>query len=150
MSAVAVRKVPVVRRPSNVRSARTAAEVRRKRNSALRYRSVVRIVAALCIVTVMVVGYLWLLANVTRLNYELAKATQQKTRLLDESLRLDDEIAHLESRERLAAVAATLRMNEPRRFGVAVVSPVQETATAARTDAARGVALLPAITDWLR
>jgi len=136
------------RRP---RTARNAAQTRRKRSVSLRYRSIVRIVGTLGVVTLMVVGYLWLMANVTKMNYEYAKATHERTRLLDQTSRLDDQIAHLESRERLAAIAAKLGMTEPARFGVATLTPLQSLAAVQTSgQAVRGVALLPAITDWLR
>jgi cell division protein FtsL len=117
----------------------------------LRYRSIVNIVGTLGVVTIMIVGYLWLMANVTKMNYEYAKATHERTRLLDQTSRLDDQIAHLESRERLAAIASKLGMTEPARFGVATLAPLEPIAESqASRQAVRGVALLRPITDWLR
>ena len=153
MSASALQQhVGPVRRPrTTARTARNAAHSRRQRTASLRYRSSLRIVGALGAVTLLVVGYLWLMANVTKLNYEYAKATHERVRLLDQAARLDDQIAQLESRERLAAIAAKLGMVDPSRFDVASLTPLPpQTETASSQRAVRGVALLPAITDWLR
>ena len=59
-----------------------------------------------------------------RLNYELGKEAQVRARLTDQTTRLDDQIARLESRERLARVAAALGMREPESFA-AVTLPVE-------------------------
>jgi cell division protein FtsL len=150
-SALQSRVQPASRPRTTARTARNAAHSRRKRTVSLRYRSIVRIVGWLGAATILVVGYLWLMANVTKMNYEYAKATQERTQLLERTGRLDDQIAQLESRERLAAVAAQLGMSESAHFSVATLA-----ASGSRADARvsrralRGVALLPAITDWLR
>jgi cell division protein FtsL len=150
-SALQYRAQPARRPRGNARVARVAAQTRRKRSLSLRYRSIVRIIQTLAAATVLIVGYLWLMANVTRMNYEYARATHERTQLLDETTALEDQIARLESRERLADLAAKLGMNEPARFSVAVLtaSPTH-VATEQPPPAVRGVTLLPAITDWLR
>jgi cell division protein FtsL len=98
------------------RAGRTAARLRRSRTSRRRYRSVARILGTVAALTLLVVVYLALAANVVRLNYALAKVAQERTQLLDRTSRLDDQIARLESRERLAAVAAGLGMRQPGTF----------------------------------
>jgi diadenosine tetraphosphatase ApaH/serine/threonine PP2A family protein phosphatase len=51
--------------------------------------------------------------------------TEQKSALLDETNQLDDRIAQLESRERLADVASRLHMHDPRVYAVVdVPNPV--------------------------
>jgi hypothetical protein len=129
----------------NVRSARGAAERRRKRSGALRYRSIVQMLLVLGTVTLGVVVYLGLLANVTRLTYEQARLDQTHARLVDDAARLDDQVARLESRDRLAVIAARLGMRESRRFDLAVVPPER-----ADVVAQRNVLLIPAIASWLR
>jgi hypothetical protein len=144
VSAAALRQPAAPRK--NARAARGAAERRRVRTSSLRYRSFAYIIGSLGGFTLLVVFYLALMSNVTRLNYEYGKLAHERTRLLDESVRLDDQVARLESRERLAIVAARLGMIEPRRVDVAAL-PHTRPVTA---EPANGIALLPAISAWLR
>jgi hypothetical protein len=106
------------------RAGRTAARVRRSRTRRERYRGIRRILGTVGTLTICVVVYLALAANVMRLNYALGKEVQARARLADETTRLDDQIARLESRERLARVAAALGMHEPRSFA-AVTLPVE-------------------------
>jgi hypothetical protein len=148
MSAAALQYRPEpARKPrGNVRAARGAATVRRKRTASLRYRSIIRTIATLAVVTFAVVAYLALMANVTRMNFEYTKVAHERARLLDETVRLDDQIAHLQSRERLAAVAVRLGMRASRQFQVATLPPPPRIAE----QPAHGLALLPAVSDWLR
>ncbi len=90
--------------------------------------------------TLAIVVYLSLMANVTRMNYDLSRSVRVKTQLVDESSRLDDKIARLSSRERLAQLAAKLHMQQPQTF--AQVTLPQEHVAAAP----RGLAFLP----WLK
>ena len=71
---------------------------------------------AIALVPVMI--YVLLMGNLTALNYSLAQATEQKSALVEETLRLDDRIAQLESRDRLAGVAARLHMSDPHAYAV--------------------------------
>lgn len=98
------------------RSGRTAALRRRVRTKRLRHKALGRVTAVVVASTLSIVVYLALMANVTRLNYELTKSTHERIRLQDESGRLEDRIARLESRERLASVANRLGMHEAQRF----------------------------------
>ena len=129
----------------NVRSARGAAERRRKRSGTLRYRSIVNMLLIVSGLTLCVVVYLGLLANVTRLTYDQARLDRTHARLVDETTGLDDQIARLESRDRLAVIAARLGMRESRRFDVAVVPPQHPDVVAQHN-----VLLVPAIASWLR
>jgi len=92
--------------------------VQRRRGHRLRarYRALVRIVSTVGALTAIVVLYLVLLTNVTRLNYELTKAAGERAGLVEESGRLDDQIARLESRDRLSLLAARLGMHESLTF----------------------------------
>jgi cell division protein FtsL len=114
-----------VARGSGSRAGRTAAALRRGRTRRRRYETTLRIVATVGVLTMAVVFYLGLAANVMRLNYELGKMVRERSRLVDETQRLDDQIAQLQSRDRLAAVAASLGMRQADTF-VAVVVPLPE------------------------
>ena len=125
------------------RAARTAADRRRARTLRSRYTLFSRILVAATLVTVVVCAYLALMANVTRMNYQIAKARAEESRLLDQTARNEDRIARLESRERLAAVAASLRMHEAARF---VLVRLPEPPVVA--DAPRGLAFLSSVAPW--
>jgi hypothetical protein len=62
--------------------------------------------------------YVLLMGNLTALNYSLAQATQTKSALVEETMRLDDHIAQLQSRERLADLAGRMNMHDPSRYAV--------------------------------
>jgi len=65
---------------------------------------------------------------------------KDRARLLEETARLDDRIARLESRERLAGFAVRLHMAEPQTFAQVTVPP----------DAAPPSGHRIALLDWLR
>ncbi len=144
-SAAAYRREPA-RRPErvNVRAARAAGELRRKRAVGARHLPILRIVASLGFATVAIAVFLALQGNATRMNYELSKAVREQTRLVDANARLDDKIARLESRERLALLAAGMHMHEAGKFTVAVVPAPRQA-----IEKPHGLAFLP-IADWLR
>ena len=97
---------------------------RRRRNARLaQYGSCARIVGALCGVLAPVMIYVMLTSNLTSMNYALAAAETQRTQMQQDLQRLDDRIAHLESRERLAQVAAKLGMRDPSRYEVVTLTP---------------------------
>jgi len=98
--------------------AREAARRRGRRTRLQNYAMPARIALAFAIVLVPVMVYVLLMGNLTALNYSLAQATQQKTALVEETMRLDDHIAQLQSRERLAVLAARLHMRDPREYAV--------------------------------
>jgi len=126
---------------TGTRSGRTAARGRRGRTTRLRYAVSARIFAIVGMLTLAIVVYLGLMANVTRMNYDLSKTLHEKARVLDESSRLDDQIARLSSRERLAQLAGRLQMTEPSTFAQ-ITLPVQRAAPAT----SRGLAFL----TWLK
>jgi cell division protein FtsL len=123
------------------RAGRAAVNARRAHRKRVRYAYLVRVVATVGLVTLVVVTYLALMANVTRMNYELSKNAQTQATLAADSARLDDRIARLESRERLVAIAAKLGMHDPQTFAAVVVPPV-----AARAPEPSGIAFL----SWLK
>ncbi|GAC1310536.1 MAG: hypothetical protein NVSMB21_18600 [Vulcanimicrobiaceae bacterium] len=127
-------------RTAGTRSGRTAAVVRRERSRTRRYASFTRIFATAGMLTFAIVFYLGLMANVTRMNYELSKTVRTETTLVDESSRLDDRIARMVTRERLALLAKRLGMREPESFA-RVAIPVEHP-----TPSTRGIAFL----TWLK
>ena len=128
------------------RSARTASLARRARNRRLRYRSVGRIISTLSGLTIAVLVYLALLANVTRLHYEIGRVQHERARLADRVLRNDDEIAQLASPERLAVFAQRLGLREPRAFAVVEMPRPRQRAA----PPPRGVAaLLPVVVNFV-
>jgi len=139
------RQVVAPRSRAGSRAGRTAAEQRRERTAALRNRTLVRIVAGLFVATIGVVTYLALMANVTRLDYEISKAGREQTRLVEEGIRLDDQIARLESRDRLARIAAQLGMRDAQAFTVATLPAPPRTVPAPPA----GLAFLT-MQKWLR
>jgi len=128
------------------RSARNASVKRRARNRRLRYRLIGRTVAGLSVTTVVILVYLALLANITRLNYEVGRAKQARAQISMQVLRREDEIARLASRDKLEAIAASLGMREPSAFAVVAVPPGPR--HIAREPG--GVALLSGMAGWLR
>ncbi len=101
---------------SGTRAGRTAVRRRRARTRRERYTNLVRIFATTAVLVLVVTVYLALMANVTRMNYELAKLAQQRAALLDVTAANDDAIANAESNERLRAYAKKLGMHEPQTF----------------------------------
>ena len=66
--------------------------------------------------TVVVVAYLGLVGNVERMNYDLGKSEGERAKLVATSGQLDDQLARLRSRDRLAQIASQLGMHESRAF----------------------------------
>ncbi len=103
------------RRAASATKRRTA---RAKRRNAIAFGRTLAIVA---LAAVPVLIYVMLTARLTSTSYALAQANQTKATLLEETQRLDDRIARLESPERLAAVAAQLHMHDPHQYAVVAV-----------------------------
>ncbi|MBV9102056.1 MAG: hypothetical protein JO060_00605 [Candidatus Eremiobacteraeota bacterium] len=123
------------------RTARNASAARRLRVRRQRYRSIGLWVRGLGLATAVVLLYLGLLANITRLNYEVSHAKQARARIALGILRNADVIARLESRENLEAMAARLGMREPETFVAIALPPPRRSAKAAD-----GVAFLGGVT----
>ncbi len=114
---------------------------RRRRSSVFaHYGSSVRVLSIVALVLAPVMVYVMLTSNLTSLNYALANAEGQRTVLQQDVQRLDDQIAHLESRERLSQVAAQLGMRDPARFEIVTLAPPPH------DEEAGGIAFL----GWLR
>lgn len=123
------------------RAGRGAVTRRRARSRRVRYAAVVRIVATLAILTLGVFIYLALMANVTRMSYELTRNAQTRAKLIDETTRLDQRLGELESRERLARIAKDLGMKESATMSVARLPEPPAPS--------HGGAFLASLTAWL-
>ena len=113
---------------------------RRRRSLLAHYGSTARVLSIVALVLAPVMVYVMLTSNLTSLNYALANAEGQRTVLQQDVQRLDDQIAHLESRERLSQVAAQLGMRDPARFEIVTLAP------AVHDEGTGGIAFL----GWLR
>ncbi len=131
---------PDERPRTGTRAGRGAVSRRRARTRQLRNAGFTRLFSTVFVVTLAVVIYLGLMANVTRMNYGLTKAAREKAQLVDATSRLDDRIARLESRERLDALARRLGMRESQSFIAVTVPPEQH------PQVERGLAFL----TWLK
>jgi len=98
--------------------ARDAARRRSRLTRMHGYAMLARIAAVFAVVLVPVMIYVLLMGNLTALNYSLAHATEKKLALQEETMRLDDRITHLQSRERLADLAARLHFHDPHMYAV--------------------------------
>jgi cytochrome c-type biogenesis protein CcmH/NrfG len=104
--------------PRVYQNARDAARKRGRRTRMQGYSMLARIATVVAIVLVPIMIYVLLMGNLTALNYSLAHATQQKIELQEETMRLDDRIAQLQSRERLADLATRLHFHDPQVYAV--------------------------------
>jgi hypothetical protein len=109
------RVVPELRRIDRVRHATSH---RRRRTRRRMHRPVLAILTVVIAVLVPLLAYVTLTANLTSLNFALARAERERTALVDESQRLDDRIARLQSPERLAALAVKLKLHDPHVYAV--------------------------------
>jgi hypothetical protein len=141
--AVAAPRVETAKpRVANVRTAKNATQKRRAHAVRSRYATIWRFSAALALGLILVMTYLMLTANVTSLNYAVARAERERAGLQSETMRLDDRLAQLRSDSRLARVAAKLNMRDPQQFAL-VKMPVQRL-----HNDDRHIALLSAISGW--
>ncbi|MGB8268000.1 MAG: hypothetical protein WCE44_16885 [Candidatus Velthaea sp.] len=106
---------PSPRERGRARSATKRRTQRARRRNTVAFGRIIVIVAAAALPVLI---YVMLTAWLTSTSYALAHATQAKAHLLEESQRLDDRIARLESPERLALVAAQLHMHDPHVYAV--------------------------------
>lgn len=125
---------------TGTRAGRGAVSRRRARSRQQRYAGLRRLLATVFVLTFAVVVYLGLVANVTRVNYALAKTARHKARLVDTTSRLDDRIARLQSREHLDALARRLGMHDAQTFMAVNLPPERH------EQAPRGLAFL----TWLK
>jgi len=112
---------PAPRRAPQPRGADRArhATRRRTRRKRLRLQRPVFVVLSLAtLAMMMMLVYVQLTAAVTSTTYKLAQAHRERAALLADSLQNDETIAQLQAPERLAAIAGTLRMHDPRVYAV--------------------------------
>ena len=98
--------------------ARHAARRRTRRNRRRMHRPAVAMILLAFAVLVPLLIYVTLTANLTSLNFALSRAEHERTAIATETQRLDDKIAGLQSPERLAALAAKLRLHDPHVYAV--------------------------------
>jgi len=98
--------------------ARDAARRRVRRTRLRGYAMLARITLVVAVVLAPIMTYVLMMGNLTALNYSLAQANAQKLELQEETMRLDDRIAALKSRDRLADLAARLHMHDPHIYAV--------------------------------
>src|ERR1700761_1979458 len=99
-------------------TARDAARKRGRRTKMQGYSMLARIATIFAVVLVPVMIYVLLMGNLTALNYSLAKATQKKIELQEETMRLDDRTARREPRDRLAELAVKMHLHDPHVYAV--------------------------------
>lgn len=108
-------------RPVRIEKPRTvAAATQRRRGRTARARTAVlaRVCAATFVVMALLMGYVVLTSTFTGLSYAVARNSATREALQEETIRLDDRIAALQSDARLADIAARMGMREPERFAV--------------------------------
>lgn len=124
--------------------ARSASRQRARRAKRRSYSGFLRVATGVALLALPVMVYVMLTAHMTSLNYALAHASVHKSQLLEETARLDDRIAHLDSREHLAAIAAQLNMHDAREYAVVTLPDV------APKPSPHGIAFLGSVGDWLK
>ncbi len=107
-------------RPERPRSdrARHAARRRKHRTRRAMHRPAIAMILLAFAVLIPLLIYVTLTANLTSLNFALSRAEHERTALSTETQRLDDKIAGLQSPERLAALAASLKLHDPHVYAV--------------------------------
>jgi hypothetical protein len=106
---------PEPRRVVHVR----AATIRRVRRTRRRMRAPVLALLTLTIVALLpLLAYVTLTSRLTSLNYALVHTDLERTALLEDTQRLDERIARLQSPDRLAALAVKLKLHDPHVYAV--------------------------------
>ena len=106
------------KRITNPRRARTATKNRIVQNNRARYTGLMRVGMVLGITLAALMSYVMLTSNMTQLTYSLAKAQHQREQLQEQTVRLDEQLATLQSDDRLAGIAAKLGMKDPQQFAL--------------------------------
>lgn len=118
---------------------------RRARTSRIAHAGLLRIVLTAMAVTLCVMAYVTLTAMLTRTNYQVVRVERERVALRDETLQLEDRLARLRSRDRLAALATKLGMQEA---GAYAVVEIPRPAVPAPAD--RGLAFFPSLAGWIK
>lgn len=108
-------RAPRIEKPRSV-----AAATQRRRGRTARARSAVlaRVCAVTFVVLALLMGYVVLTATFTGLSYAVSRNAATREALQEETIRLDDRIAALQSDARLADIAGRMGMHEPQRFAI--------------------------------
>jgi hypothetical protein len=141
---IALKAMPPEPHLRHVERGRSATRRRFRHAHRRSYIGFLRVGAAAAVFVVPLMLYVMLTANLTSLNYKLARVEAEKIALQAETMRQEDRIAKLESRERLAALAAQLKMRDPQVYAVISLPQAQPTPAPAH-----GIALLGAMNQWL-
>lgn len=104
--------------PRRVERVRTATRRRTRRTKRATHAPLIGVGVLTLAILVPLLLFVMFTANVTASNYALARAEHERTALMEETQRLDDRIARLQSPERLAALAAQLKMHDPHVYAV--------------------------------
>jgi cell division protein FtsL len=104
--------------PRHVERIRTATKRRTRRNRRRVHRPLFAVLTLAVVVVLPLLGYVTLTANLTSLNYALSRAERDRSKLAEESQRLDNKIVQLKSEDRLAAIAVRLKMHDPHVYAV--------------------------------
>ena len=107
--------------PRHVERIRTATQRRVRRSRRRVHRPVFAVIVLASIVLVMLLVYVSFTSNITSLNYAVSRTQHERTALIEESQRLDEKISRLRSPERLAGIAAQLKMTDPHVYAVVPV-----------------------------
>jgi hypothetical protein len=113
----------------NPRVARGATQTRVKHNARARYAAIVRFSLVLSLASVLLIAYVVMTSRLTGLTYALGKEQAQRADLQEQTARLDDSLAALDSQDRLARVAVKLGMREPQEFAQVTLPATQAPAT---------------------
>lgn len=109
------------KRPVRVEKPRTvAAATQRRRGRTARARSALlaRVCAGTFVALALLMGYVVLTSTFTGVSYAVARNAATREALQEETIRLDDRIAALQSDARLADIAVRMGMREPQHFAV--------------------------------
>ena len=98
--------------------ARHATRRRARRKGRRVHRPALAVFALAVALLLPLLAYVTLTANVTSLNFALARAERDRTALVEEAQRLDDRAARLQSPERLALLATRLKLHDPHVYAV--------------------------------
>jgi len=118
---VAPQYAPPQRTPHELRRldlVRNATKRRTRRTRRRLHRPVFAVVTLACVLLGAMLLYVGLQAHLTSLNFALSRVEHERAALLDDTQRLDDRIARLQSPERLAALATKLKLHDPHVYAV--------------------------------
>jgi len=115
---IAAQRAEALPEPRRVIYVRAATQ-RRVRRTRRRMRAPVLALLTLTFAALIpLLGYVTLTANLTSLNYALARTDRERLTLLEDTQRLDERIARLQSPDRLAALAGKLKLHDPHVYAV--------------------------------